>query len=56
MKVKVKEGDLETARQILEKAVASSDGELKNVARIRLIRRAFCSPVEQSRAEVPFAL
>ena len=36
-KVKVQEGDLEAARQILEKAIASSDGELKNVARIRLI-------------------
>lgn len=36
-KVKVQEGELVAARQILEKAIASSDGELKNVARIRLI-------------------
>ena len=34
----VQSGDLETAKKILEKVITKADAELKNVARIRLIR------------------
>ncbi|MGZ8153486.1 MAG: YfgM family protein [Methylococcaceae bacterium] len=37
-KVKVQQGDIDGARQILEKISASSDKELSNIAKIRLVR------------------
>lgn len=37
-KIKLQQGDQETARQLLEKVAGSADQELRNVAKIRLIR------------------